>query len=467
MFCPRCGFEQHVGAMFCPNCGWLLAGDATEDDFWRLEDSLERRAARKTSGNAKRSKPSTSATLPKESASSRRGESAEGDPRTASDRTSERERRPTRHLGGRKERSSAKGSSAEDEVSRRSRPGTAPTDPAETLEERAPASADTAFGTHLASDKTGAEFDSSRESQSHIGSEGEPATGLLVGETHPESYAGTPIASPQVPALTKRDSWAARPPRELDLARYAIGALGAFVGFVLGATLMFVFGPRKTEFVTAEPVPTPATAERARPIGGLIPVPAPATSPGPLVSGGPDQGAQNDLRNALIAEKKHYVQNGRYTDDTEVLARQAPEVVWEPGVTPSREGVVAVMLCGPDDPATPVLLQAKGATGRYYGIYDVPSGPGSGVYYAQDAQSFQCPNSAPPGNPWQPSLAGWGIERPDVRAEQTTPGRTEPSPPSDAEILGAPEGSSATPPQQTPAPPYPTPQATFPFPLPR
>lgn len=458
MFCPRCGFEQHVGAMFCPNCGWLIASDAPEDDFWRLEDSLYRRAARKTPGSAKPKKPTSSASSPKETASIGRGESAKQEPRTASDRTSKRERLPTEHPAATQEQPSALDSFAKDGPSHRPRSGAALTEPPERPEETAPAPKDGAgaLGTQAASETTTAEFDSRLDSPSQPKWEGQAATGVLVGETQEESYGGTPIASPQVPALTKGEAWAARPPRELELGRYAIGALGAFVGIVLGATLMFVFGPRKTEFVEAEPLPTPATAERARPIGGLMPIPAPATSPGPLVSGGPDQGTQNDLRNALIAEKKHYVTNGRYSDDTEALARQAPEVVWEPGITPSREGVVAVMLCGPDDPSTPVLLQAKGPTGRYYGIYDVPSGPGSGVYYAQSAQSFQCPNSAPPANPWQPSLAGWGIERPDIRAEQATPGRPEPSPPSDAEILGAPQDRSATPPVQPPVPPYPT-----------
>lgn len=212
---------------------------------------------------------------------------------------------------------------------------------------------------------------------------------------------------------------------------------------------MYILSPPK-EYIVLDPLPTPSPRVEPRPIGGLVPIPVPQTSPGPIPAPGPDMSAQNDLRNALIAEKKRYVQAGQYTDDIEVLEKEAPYVVWEPGVTPSRPGVVAVEVCGGPDPTAPLLLQALTPTGRYYGIYDVPSGPSSAVYYAASQQAFTCPNSSPPLAPWTPSLAGWGIQQP--RVAEPTPGsvRPEPSPPTDEEILGG-----SPPPPQRPGPSWP------------
>mgnify|MGYP007094572159 CR=1 FL=1 len=85
-----------------------------------------------------------------------------------------------------------------------------------------------------------------------------------------------------------------------------------------------------------------------------------------------------------------------------------------------------MMVCGDPDPTSPLLLQALGPTGKYYGLYDVPTGPASAVYYGMAQQALNCPNSSPPQSPWMATLAGWGQQQP--RVTKTEPGRPGPEP---------------------------------------
>ncbi len=393
MNCPRCGFEQHIGATFCPNCGWLLAGGENPDDFWRIENPL-RSPLRKP---------------PKKK----------------------------RRKGGR----SIEREESGEEVLNEAHKEVEESQPVSPEEQPVPASFTPEQTEHPAEERV-------------VAGEPIPTSSDTSSPAEPAPYY-QPVDSattPQAPAVPRGAGFVIRPPKESSLSRIVWPAVSLLAGLLLGASLMYILSPPK-EYIVLEPLPSPSPQVQPKPIGGLVPIPVPQTTPGPLVSAGPDLSAQNDLRNALIAEKLIYVQTGSYTDDIETLAKKAPEVVWEPGVTPSRPGVVAVRVCGGPDPSAPVLLQAVGPSGRYYGIYDVASGPSSAVYYAMSQQAFNCPNSAPPQSPWTPSQAGWGIQQPKVTEPTERTPAPEPSPPTDEEILGGALGSSPAPsPTETPLP---------------
>ena len=414
MKCPRCGFEQHIGAMFCPNCGWLLSPREISEDFWRLEDNTpERRAVR--SGLKRRKRP----------AGKLQASASEAEPEGT-------------------------GEAIPPSLKPAVEGSTVPAESGQiAIEETAPREA--REGAAQLADGFTVTLTPRKNRQTFVG---EPTTEEAENARRAEPDLMLPsIASPQVPAALGAGQIVVRPQRERDTSRYLVAAAALAAGMLIGSFAMFAFGPRKTEFVPLEPVPTPPAQARAQPIGGLLPVPVPRSSPGPLLASGPDQSTQNDLRNALIAEKKYFAKNGRYTAAIDELAKLAPEVVWEPGVTPSRSGVVAVMVCGGEEPGSPLLLQALSPSGRFYGILDIPTGPASGVYYALSEKSFSCPSSVPPEPPWMRSLAGWGIQLPTVTEPESGLSRTpEPSPPSDAEILG---GPAPSPPTDTGALPHP------------
>jgi uncharacterized Zn finger protein (UPF0148 family) len=391
MNCPRCGFEQHIGATFCPNCGWLLTGGENPDDFWRIENPVApslRKPPKRRRRKDRRSQEQAQAQAPEE-------------PEATHDQ-------PTESV------TSNMPLVVEDQK---------PAVEAHILEETSPSPV------------------------------GAPVT-VDAAPTDLPPQSPVSATTPQAPAIPRGEAFVLKPPTEKGLSRFVWPALALILGFLLGAVAMYTLSPPK-EYIVLDPLPTPSPRVEPRPIGGLLPIPVPQTSPGPIPAPGPDLSTQNDLRNALIAEKQHYARAGQYTADIDALQKEAPHVVWEPGVTPSRPGVVAVMVCGGPDPSAPLLLQALGPTGRYYGIYDVPSGPASAVYYGMSQQSFNCPNSSPPQIPWMSTLAGWGQQQPTVTEQ--APGRAgpEPSPPSDQEILGG-----TPPPPSTPGPTGPRPTPT-------
>ncbi len=423
MNCPRCGFEQHIGATFCPNCGWLLTSAENPDDFWRIQETPSPMLWRVP--KRRKRKPS-----PQE----------EPPPRPDLKRELEGTTRP------REDAAPAEVSVRAEETAGQSRG-------AEAAEDRTPAPPEVPSKAEQMQ-PTPSDYPSPAVPLQPLQDFERP---IMEGPGQSSQPPGEPPATPQAPAVARGESFAIRPPAEKDRRPFLLVAAALLVGFLLGAVAQYILSPPK-EYIVLEPQPTPSPAVEPRPIGGLAPLPVPRTSPGPIPAPGPDLPAQNDLRNALIAQKKHYARAGQYTSDIEVLQKEAPHVVWEPGVTPSRPGVVAVMVCG-SDPSAAVLLQAIGATGRFYGIYDVPSGPFSSVYYATSQQSFSCPNSAPPPSPWKASLAGWGIQQPVVEEPTPSGPGPEPAPPSDEDVLG---GSGPTPaplpaPLQTPIPsPSPT-----------
>lgn len=194
--------------------------------------------------------------------------------------------------------------------------------------------------------------------------------------------------------------------------------IALLLGVLIGALITYLVIPA-TEYVvldpTAEPSPTPTEPS----VAGVVLIPVPRGKAGPIIPPGPDYQTQMDLRNGLIAVKRYYIANGKYTQETEEMAKIAPEVSWEPGITPSRPGVVAIKLCGPEEASTAVILQALSPTGKYFGVFDQPSGPAAGVYYAMGQAAFQCPNAMPPAPPWQRGLAGWGISEPAVQPSPT------------------------------------------------
>ncbi|MER3395858.1 MAG: hypothetical protein C4318_00095 [Acidimicrobiia bacterium] len=403
MECPRCGFEQHIGATFCPNCGWLLVGGENPDDFWRIDNpaiSTLRKTAKKRR---------------------RKGKEPLAD-------------KPVIETAG-QDRQNA----ASEQIS-------------SPLAEQRPAKPEKIDKS--TSPLEGNEGNGSLHSE-YAGESPEPASSDLPSDRSLEQTT-FPRTTPQAAAVPRHEGFVIKPPREVGVPQILVPAVLFTVGILLGAALMYILTPPQ-RYIVLDPLPSPSDQPQPRPIGGIAAIPVPRTSPGPLPIAGPDLSAQNDLRNALIAEKQHYARAGHYTAELEVLQKEAPNVVWEPGVTPSRPGVVSVMVCGGPDPASPLLLQAQGPTGRYYGIYDVPSGPAAAVYYGMSQQALNCPNASPPQAPWMASLAGWGVQQPRVQEEIPRPRAPEPSPPSDEEILGGSPRTSTPMPGPTSPTTYPTP----------
>lgn len=272
-----------------------------------------------------------------------------------------------------------------------------------------------------------------------------PVTGTSVSEPAPaaanpymptETYtpqSGYPHASQQPFEIqgTTYQTPAAEPETGLTGNSFVAGAGGAgqssswllplialLLGVVIGALLTYLVIPA-TEYVVLDPLAEPSPTPTEASVAGVVLIPVPRGKAGPIIPPGPDYQTQVDLRNGLIAAKRFYIANGKYTQETEEMAKIAPEVSWEPGLTPSRPGVVAIKLCGPDEASTAVMLQALSPTGKYFGVFDQPSGPAAGVYYAMGQAAFQCPNAMPPAAPWQRGLAGWGISEPTVQASPT------------------------------------------------
>lgn len=263
----------------------------------------------------------------------------------------------------------------------------------------------------------------------------EPVPAVAVPYAQAEDYApppGYPHASQQPFEIqgTTYQTPAAEPEAGLTGDSFVAGGgagqssswllplIALLLGVVIGALITYLVIPA-TEYVvldpSAEPSPTPTEAS----VAGVVLIPVPRGKAGPIIPPGPDYQTQVDLRNGLIAAKRFYIANGKYTQETEEMAKLAPEVSWEPGITPSRPGVVAIKLCGPDEASTAVMLQALSPTGKYFGVFDQPSGPAAGVYYSMGQAAFPCPNAMPPAAPWQRGLAGWGISEPTVQASPT------------------------------------------------
>lgn len=263
----------------------------------------------------------------------------------------------------------------------------------------------------------------------------EPAPAATVSYAHTETYSpqsGYPHVSRQPFEIqgTAYQTPAVEPDTGLTGNSFVAGAGGAgqvsswllplialLLGVVIGALLTYLVIPA-TEYVVLDPLNEPSPTPTEASAAGVVLIPVPRGKAGPIIPPGPDNQTQVDLRNGLIAAKRFYIANGKYTQDTEEMAKIAPEVSWEPGITPSRPGVVAIKLCGPDEASTAVMLQAVSPTGKYFGVFDQPSGPAAGVYYGMGQAAFQCPNAMPPASPWQRGLAGWGISEP---AAQTSP----------------------------------------------
>jgi type IV pilus assembly protein PilA len=96
-----------------------------------------------------------------------------------------------------------------------------------------------------------------------------------------------------------------------------------------------------------------------------------------------DRAAQSNLRNALTAEKTFYVDNQKYSDNSEAIpAITAVEPslkyeVWAPPALPAN-GFVDL---GLDATATTVCLVSKSASGAVFAIVDVSTGVGAGTHY--------------------------------------------------------------------------------------
>lgn len=265
-----------------------------------------------------------------------------------------------------------------------------------------------------------------------------PTVGQVGDSPDGGQQAEPPPGSPalQAPAQTA-STFVAGPGSESSYTSWLFPLIALVLGMAIGALLAYIFLPQEEIIFSDRPTAEPSATSASALV--VMPIPFPAGRGGAIVPPGPDSQVQIDLRGALIAENRIYLDTGKYTDDVEVLSKAAPEIAWEAALTPSRQGVVAVALCGSPDPATPVVLQGIGATGKTYAILDQSTGPAAGVYYAMSSAALSCPNSIPPASPWQRGVQGWGLSaqsasptplptQRDDRNDQTIPIAPSPTP---------------------------------------
>jgi len=120
-----------------------------------------------------------------------------------------------------------------------------------------------------------------------------------------------------------------------------------------------------------------------------------------------NKAAESDLRNLLSSEAVAYTNNQSYTDASG-LAKLDPAYARQltgPGGTTNKP--IKVLLGTPANPGNVVCLYEKSASGTYFGIASVATGPGSGTYYYSNATT--APNCTQGMSGWDTSAsaAGW------------------------------------------------------------
>jgi hypothetical protein len=141
--------------------------------------------------------------------------------------------------------------------------------------------------------------------------------------------------------------------------------------FALGYVM---YGPDGGDYY-GERCPTETTAEAVAALGDSW-----TSEPDPDDGGArsPDQAAQADLRNALVAQKVLFADSMRYTDDVAALKNVEPSLDWGGALT------VAV-----DAERHVVCMSTTSASGAVFALGDISTGPDAGVYYGTEA----CPRT--------------------------------------------------------------------------
>ena len=104
-----------------------------------------------------------------------------------------------------------------------------------------------------------------------------------------------------------------------------------------------------------------------------------------------DAAVRADLRNALTAEKTHYVDTEQYSTDTATMLQIEPDLLWNRVGGPQ----VSVADVIPGDRGV-VCIQEESRSGTMFAVADVARGHSAGTYYAKAS----CTTSIP-------TLAGW------------------------------------------------------------
>jgi type IV pilus assembly protein PilA len=92
-----------------------------------------------------------------------------------------------------------------------------------------------------------------------------------------------------------------------------------------------------------------------------------------------DRAAQSNLRNALTAEKSYYTDAQAYTATPADLTAIEPSLRYNADAAPSANNEIYISVAG-----GAVTLGAKSASGTCFYLKDIPTGTGSGTFYARD-----------------------------------------------------------------------------------
>lgn len=114
-----------------------------------------------------------------------------------------------------------------------------------------------------------------------------------------------------------------------------------------------------------------------------------------------DRAAQADLRNALLAEKANWIDDGAFTETEADLKEYEPTIVTNTSDA-ADPGVYVDMSVASNDDA--VCLQQSSASGNYFAVFEDASATG-GTFYGASAAAITCPTSA--GAPTSTATVNW------------------------------------------------------------
>ena len=122
-----------------------------------------------------------------------------------------------------------------------------------------------------------------------------------------------------------------------------------------------------------------------------------------------DRAAQADLRNALLAEKANWIDDGAFTETEADLKEYEPTIVTNTSAA-TDDGVFLDMSVASNDDA--VCLQQSSQSGNFFAVFEDASATG-GTFYGASGAAITCPTSA--GAPSSSATVNWSATGfPDV-----------------------------------------------------
>lgn len=122
-----------------------------------------------------------------------------------------------------------------------------------------------------------------------------------------------------------------------------------------------------------------------------------------------DRAAQADLRNALLAEKANWIDNGAFTETEAELKEYEPTLVTNTSAA-TDDGVFLDMSVASNDDA--VCLQQSSDSGNFFAVFEDASATG-GTFYGASGAAITCPSAA--GAPTSTATLNWSATGfPDV-----------------------------------------------------